>query len=134
MELFVSARVSMFGFVLQFVASSSHTSGYLSNIFNGQCTMSSLLAQSSFGPGLPPRSCLQLEQVQTLIPQLRSCSEEFCTRLRLSISLPPFFRISVSQSGKTLYSWDFQSPVLRSSIRASSLAIPPTAFFPTRAK
>lgn len=130
MELFVSARVPMFVFVLQFV-SFSHTSGYLSNIFNGQCTMSRLLAQSSFGPGLPPRSCLQPEQVQTLIPQLRPCNEEFCTRLRLSL----FFLYNLGEPiWKNPLQLGLSIPVLRSSIRASSLAIPPTAFFPTRAK
>lgn len=101
-------------------------SGYLSNIFNGQCTMSSLLAQSSFGLGLLLACISGTEQVQTLIPQLRP--ENFVRVPHLS------FLYNLGEPiWKVLYSWDFQSPsyALQSVLQLS--AIPPRTF-PARAK
>lgn len=87
--------------------------------------MSSLLAQSSFGPGASPRLYLSsTEQVQTLIPQLRPRAPENFARVP---GLSFLYNLG-EPIWKILYSWDFQSPVLRSSIRASASAIPPRDF------
>lgn len=127
--------VSMLGFVHGSVLSlslflSSHL-GYLSHIFNGQCTMSSLLTQSSFrGPGLllaciSGRAGANVDSAAAAV-----CTDEnFVHRASRSL-LVPFYKPD-PPSWKALRSWDFQS----ASYALQSMPHPPrTGLFRAAAK
>lgn len=107
-------------------------------VFNGQCTMSSLLAQSSFeearGGSSSPASPA-CEQVQTLIPQLCGlcCAGEFCTPVRSSRTVFSFIISTIFQSGKSL-GLSIRARVLRTFPKQSEIIsfVPPTLRFASR--
>jgi len=93
-------------------------SGYLSDIFNGQCTMSSLLAQSSFGPRLlSPRLYLRPSRCKR---KFRSCGR-VRRRIFAHVSSSLFYNLG-KPIWRAFHSWDFQSTsyALQSVVRLPS--------------
>lgn len=80
--------------------------GYLSHVLHGQCTMSSLLAQSSFEARGSSSPVSPAEQVQMLIPQLRPRAP---TRILRAARIPVLFYNLDEPIRKALRRWDFQS-------------------------
>lgn len=94
----------MFG-VLELVAGSHLSTFQIYSMDNAQCQV--FLRNRVSASGLLLACISGTEQVQALIPQLRLCTGEFCTRVpRLSF----LYNLGAANLESPLYNWDFQSP------------------------